>query len=278
MRFIPALTLTAALAAGPGSVLGGDAPLRAVFIDSKTEALDGAFPLPRSLLARGINEIQKAGAKGLVIKFFFDQPNQPTDLAGDKRIGESIGKLTTVLEACLNDKETEPNPLLERFLVKDYPASPAGLLGAARGWIPVPVIARQADGIGFVDYSDPNRAPLVERYDGRVVKTLALCGLELVTGTSATFVSTNRVFFGLRSLAFDSHGQCALTFPKQDDLEYIPFHDILSGAFPKEKIKGAVVVLGYDGAAIHSITTPAGRFKAHRYWFYALRSLCAQLK
>jgi hypothetical protein len=41
----------------------------------------------------------------------------------------------------------------------------------------------------------------------------------------------------------------------------------------QEKVKGAVVILGYDGKNIHSIETPIGKLGAHRFFIYGLRSV-----
>lgn len=49
-------------------------PLRFVLIDQKTEAELGPFPYDRSKIAQAITICHAAGAKGVVLKYFIDQP------------------------------------------------------------------------------------------------------------------------------------------------------------------------------------------------------------
>jgi CHASE2 domain-containing sensor protein len=44
-----------------------------VLIDSDTEAIFGPFPFDRAILAKAVERLSEAGAKGVVFKFFIDQ-------------------------------------------------------------------------------------------------------------------------------------------------------------------------------------------------------------
>jgi hypothetical protein len=65
--------------------------------------------------------------------------------------------------------------------------------------------------------------------------------------------------------------------PAKDDLEYIPFDRLVAGEIPSGQIKGKIVILGYDGAQIHSISTSIGPIRAHRFFVYTLKSVYEQL-
>lgn len=51
-----------------------DSPFRVVLVDKQTEEQYGPFPLSRSLLAKGIEQIKTRKAKGIILKFFLDIP------------------------------------------------------------------------------------------------------------------------------------------------------------------------------------------------------------
>ena len=50
-----------------------------VFIDARTEARLGPFPYDRAVIAEALTALEKLGAKGVVLKFFLDQPKGKGD-------------------------------------------------------------------------------------------------------------------------------------------------------------------------------------------------------
>ena len=163
----------------------GESPFIVVFIDSKTEETVGPFPLNRSVLAKGIQQLKRDRARGVVLKFFFDQPK---DAGDDAALAEAIAGLPVLLQARLDDAEPKPNPFPERFVLKTTPAAdPSGLAGRS-GWIPLPCFSARARDIGFVDLTRPDCVPVVEFYRGRAVKSLSLCALELALNEQAHVV------------------------------------------------------------------------------------------
>jgi CHASE2 domain-containing sensor protein len=71
-------------------------------IDSVTEAKLGAFPIDRAHIANSINILSSAGAKAVVLKFFYDQPsNEKSDAALQAAIVKSTAKI--LLQARIDD-------------------------------------------------------------------------------------------------------------------------------------------------------------------------------
>jgi hypothetical protein len=243
-----------------------------VFIDAQTEAKYGAFPLDRGLIADAIDELAAAKAKGVVLKFFYDQPK---DAASDGRLAKSLTKLPVALQARLDETEAKPNPLPVRFTLPTINAETA--VSGLSGWIPLPLLAGQAKAIGFVDFSSAT-VPMLETYQGQTVKSLILCSIELATGKPASITPGKSLSFGEQSLRLDSKNQITAKLPKTDALKYIPFHTLLDKSTPASALAGKVVIIGYDGSKIHSLETSLGKVKAHRLFVYSLKGVYEQMR
>src|SRR5437016_84256 len=161
-------------------VTAADYPFRIVFIDKQTEEQYGAFPLSRSLLAKGIEHIKKRKAKGIILKFFLDRPKDAPD---DLMLAESFSGIPVLLEARLDDSEPKPNVLPARFFFPDVVPENDKTISGQSGWIPLPVFSAKARAIGFVDFLRPDKLPILEKYRGKFVKSLYLCALELAWDT-----------------------------------------------------------------------------------------------
>src|SRR6266567_213979 len=86
-----------------------------VFIDAASETKFGAFPLDRSLLATAIRKASDLHARGVVLKFFLDQPKVA---ASDLLLAQALTNTPVVLQARIDDAEAHPNPLPERFTLR----------------------------------------------------------------------------------------------------------------------------------------------------------------
>jgi hypothetical protein len=119
--------------------------------------------------------------------------------------------------------------------------------------------------------------PLLETYQSRTVKSLALCCIELATGNPVVIAQDGRMKFGVNELRVDSRNCVTAKLPVKDDLAYIPFHQFLAGEISASRIKGKIVIIGYDGSQIHSISTAIGPVRAHRFFVYVLQSIYEQV-
>ena len=127
-----------------------------VFIDAASEAKFGAFPLDRSLLERAIRQAGDPRAKGVVLKFFLDQPREE---ARDLSLAKALTNVPVQLEARIDESQAQQNPLPERFTlpgIKDQTA-----ISGRSGWIPLPMFVANANDVGFVDFSSATQVPLL---------------------------------------------------------------------------------------------------------------------
>lgn len=242
-----------------------------VFIDEDSEVKAGAFPLNRSLLARAIQRAGELEARGVVVKLFLDQP---TTEAADASLERALTNLPVIVQARIDDQQPRPNPLPDRFFL-----SAKGVrtpVEGTSGWIPLPRFSKAAADVGFVDFASTN-VPLLEIYRERAVKSLIVCCIELATSKGAVISPGKMIRFGDRSLGVDAQNCVIATVPQKDDPQYIPFHKFLAGEISRSRVKGRVVIIGYDGRQMHSLPTAIGPMRAHRVFVYALQNIYERL-
>lgn len=242
-----------------------------VFIDKETEAKYGPAPISRNLICRSLERIAQARAKGVVLKFFYDQPKDPTI---DGLLAAAISKQPVVLQARLDEGEKQSNLLPSNALF--YRQGLVTSVKGNSGWLPLPTLASKAKAVGFVDTSS-EVVPLLETYQDKTVKSLALCSIELALGMEATIHSTNGISWGKLHLTTDKAFQVQAHVPKEDKLTYLPFHQLLEEESAMKKLTGKVVIIGYDGPNIHTFETAAGKMRAHRVFVHSLASIYQQI-
>ncbi len=270
--FPPSLILVCSLTLNGA---GLDDPFAVVFIDHKTEETYGGFPLDRAILAKGIREIKKHKPRGIIIKFFLDLPKDP---ASDRALAESFDGVPVILEARLEDSVAKPNLLPHRFVLKTALARRNTALAGQSGWLPLEIFSAKAADIGFVDFSAPEKVPIIEQYQGAAVKSLYLCAVELALGQKAEVFPGKRLVIGKQEVALTEESEVSVTMPAKDELHYTPFHDVVDGRVKLKFFENKVVILGYDGTKMHSINTSSGKIKAHRFFCYGLASLYRRVK
>jgi hypothetical protein len=239
-------------------------------IDSKTESLHGTLPFNRQLIAKAIDNLVKARADGIILKFFYDLPSVESS---DRTLESSIcaARASIALQTSLNEAEGVTNALDKKFRIPgkrpdDFP----GLFIGPKALLPLPRFSKCASAVGFVD-STATHIPLIEIYQGQMFKSLHLVALEMATRKTATVDDSGDVLLAGKRLDLFHE----IKFPATNSLDYIPLHDVLSTTSKtwETKIKNAIVIIGYDGPKIHTIETPLGPLGAHRFFIVGLRSL-----
>jgi CHASE2 domain len=232
------------LALGASALCRAESAFVAVFVDAKTEARLGAFPYDRAILGKAIDALAEQGAKGVVMKFFLDQPRS----AGDEALAISMLKMPTVLQARCDDVEPGANTLDERFSKPiigklEFPVS------CESGWIPIPALQKNAANVCFADQTAVDELPLRLRYKGRAVNSLYACALTLARKPVPQP---------------DASGKRKVELRKSPRIEPISLIDVLDGKTNRAVIFGKIVVLGYEGSKAASFETAIGKLNAHR--------------
>lgn len=256
-------------------------PFQLVMIDAATEAKFGAFPIDRVHIANAINNLSKAGAKAVVLKFFYDQPsNNP---ANDTALANAMSGMKVLLQARIDDNEPKPNPLPARFLF-NAPAGPVAI-GGLSGWLPLPVLANAAHAVGFVDIISVDKVPAYERYLDRNVKSLTVATLQVAYDDVPLVIRPGKeVVFGNKRLVLDQTSQISLTPFALDDkrdvnkISALSLIDIVDGTFKRDAVDKKVVVIGYDGGKMPQLKTAFGQMKAHHIFWLGLIDCWRQLQ
>ena len=135
-----------------------ETPFVVIMYDANCEQLMEPFPIHRAQYAKAINELKKDNAKAVVLKFFFDQAKDQSD---DTLMAESFKLLPVFLQACIDNTEANPNQLDDRFYI-DENIQYKKVLSGNSGWIPLPLFAKNAYSIGFVDIRNAKYIPILE--------------------------------------------------------------------------------------------------------------------
>jgi CHASE2 domain len=254
-------------------------PFELVLIDAASEKQLGGFPVDRKLVAQVVTALKAAGAKGVVLKFFYDQPAKLPE--SDKALADAISSTKTLLQARIDEAEFGPNPLPSRFAMDKAEGNLKTPLAGDNGWIPMPQFANAAHDIGFVDITTPENVPMVESYKNTPVNSLTLAALELATDETGHIENGARLTLGSKSVPLTTDNQVALKLNTNEKLDYTSFSDVLEskeGSTAMSRFRGKVVVIAYDGAKMEMIQTSAGPIKAHRLFYMGLLDVWRQLK
>ncbi len=246
-----------------------------VLIDAESEKRLGGFPPDRKHVANAIDKLAAAGARGVVLKFFYDHAAK--EPGSDRALAAAMNKVPVALQAGIDDNEIQPNDLPARFAPERVSGDYRRAISGRAGWIPVPELAKVAADIGFVDITSPDRVPVIENYQGRPVKSLTLVALEMATSERAQVVSGERVVLGKRQIRIDEDNQIRLTRLDARELPYVSFSALLEGKVDARQVRDKVVVIGYDGSKMHALTLPTGPVKAHRLFYVGLLDAFGQL-
>ncbi len=248
-----------------------DTPFRAIFIDKKTENKLGSFPFDRGLYAQALSRLRDLGVKGVVIKYFLDQPKSGS---GDDLLVQEILKVPTLLQARMDPSEVTPNPLPNRFFMAGVEGSYQEALGSSSGWLPLEKFSRHCQGLGFVDLADANvplSYPIIETYQNKPVNSLVLATVAFALGKAPKVVGGSHLMLNGKRVPLSQNSEVTVTLPSLDELRPISFLDLLEKKVDASDLKGKVVILGYEGELGGRFKTPLGVLSAHRLFFYSIQ-------
>lgn len=246
----------------------GSLPFVLVMIDADDEKLLGGFPVDRALVARAIASADRLGARAVVLKFFYDQPSNPSS---DALLAESIAAVPTLLQARIDETERHPNAMPQSFYRDGAVDNLSALIGGHAGWLPLPQFSHAAAGVGFVDSIDTGKVPAYESYQGHVVPSLTLATLEMALGSTSR-IEDRTLHIGAVSMALDETFSFEIDIPSGDELEYLRFSGLVEGQLQANALRDKVVIIGYDGEKMPAVRTGQGNIRAHRLFYYGLVS------
>jgi adenylate cyclase len=246
-------------------------------IDGASEAKYGGFPVDRALTAQAIDKLAASGVRGVVLKFFYDKAS---NTASDTALASAMGNTKVILQARIDDSESKPNRLPERFALP-LAAGPVAVSGVS-GWLPLPVLSNPAHNVGFVDSTSPDRVPAFERLGDRSYPSLTIAALSLALGDPALTIQPGKqVRLGNKTLPLDLQSQLTLSanaFRGADDTAYFSFADVVEGKVSLQALRGKVVVIGYHGSQMPTVRTNVGPIKLHLAFWLGLNDVWKQIQ
>lgn len=242
-----------------------------VFADATTEARFGDVPFDRTVLARASELAAKAGARGVILKFFLDRARQPTS---DQELAHAMTLLPVLLQARIDDSEPNSNDLAQRFVLSGGARTTA--VSGTNGWIPIPLFAEPARDVCFVDFASA-LIPMIETYRGSPVKSLILCAVELASDAKTSFSDTGALTLSGTAVPTDHLFRLSVPVVNSSPLNELKLHDLLDGTIAASSLKGKVVILAYDGPHMDLVESGYGAVGAHRLFVLLLRDVYQRL-
>jgi adenylate cyclase len=268
-------------------------PVAIVDIDEDSLRELGQWPWPRTLVADLITRLTELGAVAIGLDIVFAEPDRLSpgliaknlrDLDPDTRASlESLPSNDEVLANAIRSSRVILGQTALAMPVRDDPSAlphtgfgtlgpdPSPFLPRFPGLLRnVPVLEKAAAGRGLFTISPEHdgivrRVPMILRADDRMVPSLTLDILRVLTGSGAVLVKTSPA--GVQSVALpgfelptDPLGQVWIHFSPHDPARFIPAKDLLAGRVPAERVRNKVVLVGTSAIGLlDNKTTPIDR-------------------
>jgi CHASE2 domain-containing sensor protein len=244
-------------------------PIRLILIDRATIAAYGPLPWGREHHAKLVSILDKAGAKAIVLRFYFKDPH---DVPGDAALVAAAKKSGKVfVEIGRADAPAgwqPPDEWLAGQAVAIKGASPKKLFASALVQVPYEELARAVRGVGSIDVMVNKEKklegiPLLVKYRAHLMPSLAFRVFLATAGLDSAilaFEQSTRKVFGVfhksetkylrvdeKRIALDQYG-CVpvnLTAPGSG-YPIASFVDVVKGNVKPKWFKNAVVLVGAE--------------------------------
>ena len=268
-------------------------PVVIVDIDEDSLHREGQWPWARTRVAELVDRLTKAGAAAIAFDVVFPEPDRlspaliapairPVDAAvadaleklpsNDAGLAQAIGASRVILGQTALSQVTEggdeAGPQTGFAVLGPDPAAfLADFPGLLRN---LPVLEAAAAGRGLFTIIPERdglvrRVPLVMKAEGRIVPSIGLDIMRVLTGASAILVRADAG--GVRSVALpgfeiptDAYASIWLHFSGHDPARFVPAHAVLAGSFDPARVAQKIVFIGTSAVGLlDNKTTPIDR-------------------
>jgi len=244
-------------------------PIRLILIDRATTAVYGPLPWGREHHAELVSLLDRAGAKAIVMRFYFLDPH---DVKGDTALVDAVKKSGKVFieigKAAAPEGWQAPDDWMTAAEIKIKGVPPKKLFAADHIQAPYEELARTVRGVGSIDVmvnkdKKLEGIPLLVRYRTHLMPSLAFRVFLATSGLEASILAfeqsvhkeygflnvaeTKYLRVDEKRIAIDPYG-CApvnLTAPGSG-YPIASFGDVLKGKVPSRWFKDAVVLVGAE--------------------------------
>ncbi|MBD2746384.1 adenylate/guanylate cyclase domain-containing protein [Microvirga sp. BT688] len=208
-------------------------------IDDQTAQQVGAYPLPRTTMAKLVSNVGRMHPKAVALDILFVDPGPAEgDLALAKALGETRGVLAA---AGLFERSTQHAPAPARTAPDDLPTVqrlllPIGSLASASA-IGVVNIATDPSGV-------PRHIPLLVRSDSQIIPSFPLRTVSVAMGRDPV-LRAGEVAIGGVATSTDAGYALALRFyGPSGTIRTISASDVLNGQADEDAFRDRLVVIG----------------------------------
>lgn len=240
-----------------------------VAIDDRSIQTLGPMPISRSVYTRVAQRAKLAGAKVMVLKFFFDRETQE-----DKALAAAMDNLPVAVQISVAGQGV-PNVIalsaLDRFARPEWkvdrvmdPLTQNNFLG------PNPTLLSHSHALGMVDAriaTEHDRIESFGRYQGLTIPSLQIVTAEMALGMRSVMTDKTLVF-GAKQFELDPQGRLSCPYLTTGKPHIVSIDDFLDGKLPDTTFKNKVIVIGYvRGDAPHVHVSNARDISVHEYFY-----------
>jgi adenylate cyclase len=271
------------------------APVRIIDIDDESLRQLGQWPWPRTLLAKMVHRLHKAGAAAIVFDAVFAEPDRtsPKEMLKIWGNGEALARVLAALpdpDAAFVESLAHSSAVMGFVLTHNQhthlPETKAGIAVAGEDVRPfapsfngavssLAELEQASAGNGALN-SDPEsdgimrRVPLFFHLRGKLYPSLAMEALRVAQGASTYILKTatasgqkgnghgfDAVRVGAVSIPTDPEGELWLYFTRPAPERYISARRVLDDRADLHAVSGAIVLIGTSAAGLKDIrSTP----------------------
>lgn len=252
------------------SIAVSNEPFVVVAVDKVSE--EAANGWRRDLWGKLLESLRKTNNDGILLRTFLDQPVlAPKDT--DKNLVTAIKDNTVVLQAQITHQQASARPLSAKF---QLPGDVPGLnLEGPLGWIPLPAFMEVAEDICFTDSELPRDGiPVLEKYQGHLVKSMYLCALEKAS-KSKIVLTPGSLCIGNDYWPLDAQFRLPMPKPLTVQPLQVSAREVINGR-ANALVSNHVLILQYTGKNAEPMHTDYGDMTAAEFFARASVSLWQQ--
>ncbi len=250
-------------------------PVRIVDVDDDSLERLGQWPWPRTILARLVDRLARAGAASIVFDMVFAEADRssPAPGAHDRTFAAAIGRAPVVTGFILIHKEGARLPRPKAAFAYGG-GDPRPFVPAFSGAVTnLPELEARAAGNGALNWAAGRdqivrRVPLVLRIGETLYPSLLAEALRVAQGAGTHIVksagASGEAAFGARTgitavrvgratVPTDANGQMLLHFTEPVPGRYLPAWRVLAADFDGTAVAGRVVFIGTSAAGLRDV-------------------------
>lgn len=245
-----------------------------VDIDRKTLSDVGAWPWPRTLLAKLVETAASGHPAVIALDLFLAGQDRWTP-DGDKRLADALAVAPSVLGFVLETRKLD-NSLPTTPVLSRQPVSLPGLWRAPGIGVPAAPLAEAASGFGALvmaaDTDGPiRRVPLLVATDGVVRPGLAAEAVLIADEGATLLVQPNGTLqIANRAIPLGSDAQLRLPGPPRDWSDHtVSAMTLLNGSTPHDSFHSKIVFIGSSAPELGGLRESAASLTTPSVWLQA---------